>query len=99
LVALIKRCTQRTLEPTITDATTDPHAAAKVAEIREAIAAALPPYMVPTQFLQLSHVPRTPSKKTDRRMICHVGMKYHLGQRAERARNVVQARKARVWLP
>jgi amino acid adenylation domain-containing protein len=86
-------------EPTITDANTDPHAAVKVADIREAIAAALPPYMVPTQFLQLSHVPRTPSKKTDRRMICHVGMKYHLGQRAERARNAVQARKARVSLP
>ena len=86
-------------EPTITDATTDPHAAAKVAEIREAIAAALPPYMVPTQFLQLSHVPRTPSKKTDRRMICHVGMRYHLVQRAERGRNMVVARRARVALP
>ncbi|KAH6636023.1 hypothetical protein F5144DRAFT_619490 [Chaetomium tenue] len=86
-------------EPTITDATTDPHTAAKVAELKDAIAGALPPYMVPTQFLLLSHVPRTPSKKTDRRMIRHVGIKYHLARRAERGGDVVLARRARVVLP
>ncbi|KAH6849646.1 hypothetical protein B0I37DRAFT_390215 [Chaetomium sp. MPI-CAGE-AT-0009] len=84
-------------EPSVMDAAEDPHAAAKVAEIKEAIAAALPPHMVPTLFLQMSHVPRTPSKKTDRKMICHVGLKYHLNQRAERnKKNAIQAREARL---
>ncbi|GAB1310591.1 AMP-dependent synthetase/ligase domain-containing protein [Madurella fahalii] len=85
-------------EPSVMDAAADPHAAAKVAEIKEAIAGALPAYMVPALFLQLSHVPRTSSKKTDRRLIHHVGQKYHLNQRVERNKNPTQARKARLVL-
>ncbi|KAK3295422.1 uncharacterized protein B0H64DRAFT_474384 [Chaetomium fimeti] len=82
-------------EPSVMDVEEDPYAAIKVAEIKEVIAAALPSHMVPTLFLQMSHVPRTPSKKTDRRMISHVGLMYYLDRRAERSRNPTRGRNDR----
>ncbi|KAK3346860.1 hypothetical protein B0T25DRAFT_462193 [Lasiosphaeria hispida] len=78
-------------EPSVIDVAAGSYAAAKVAEIKEAIADFLPAYMVPALFLQLSHVPQTASKKTDRKLIHHVGQKYHLGQKAERGRSPVHA--------
>ena len=71
-------------EPVVSDATADPHAAAKVADIKKAIAGSLPAYMVPSLFLQMPHVPRPASKKTDRKLIHHVGQRFHLAQKAER---------------
>jgi amino acid adenylation domain-containing protein len=77
--------------PYVMDAEEDPYAAAKVAEIREVIRGSLPAYMVPKLFLQLSHVPRTSSNKTDRLMIHQVAQEYHLRQRRERGRDAEQA--------
>ncbi len=83
-------------EPSVIDAAADSYAAVKAAEIKEAIAASLPTYMVPAHFLDMSHVPRTSSKKTDRKLIHHVGQKYHPSQREERSKSPTHARRAQL---
>lgn len=70
-------------EPALWDASEDGLAASKVEEIRRCIAQALPAYMVPRLFLLTTWIPRTASKKTDRKKLHMVGQKFHLQQRLE----------------
>ncbi|KAI9368933.1 hypothetical protein BJX61DRAFT_536853 [Aspergillus egyptiacus] len=73
-------------EPVILDAAKDPLAVAKIESIKAAITQALPGYMVPTVFLLMSWMPRTASKKTDRKRIHQVAQKYYMAERATRAK-------------
>lgn len=70
-----------TAELSLTDSSKDILASTKVLQIREALAEFLPVYMIPTLFLLATRVPRTPSNKTDRRMIRMLGQKYHASER------------------
>ncbi|KAL3471605.1 hypothetical protein BJX99DRAFT_250318 [Aspergillus californicus] len=73
-------------EPGIVDAAGDTVAMEKVAVIQRAICAALPDYMVPSVFLLMAWMPRTASKKTDRKKIHAVGQKFYMEEREKRAR-------------
>ncbi|KAJ5884289.1 hypothetical protein N7504_011861 [Penicillium tannophilum] len=64
-------------EPSLQDASEDPVACEKVAQIKAILAAYLPLYMIPTLFLLGTRVPRTPSKKTDRRMIRLLSQRFY----------------------
>ncbi|KAJ5899844.1 hypothetical protein N7495_004588 [Penicillium taxi] len=67
------------------DASQDPTASQKVGRIKEVLAISLPPYMIPTLFLLATRVPRTPSKKTDRRMIRLFSQKFYAQEREKRS--------------
>ncbi|KAK8131361.1 Acetyl-CoA synthetase-like protein [Apiospora sp. TS-2023a] len=71
-------------EPALRDASADQFAAAKVEEIRHCIAQALPAYMVPKLFILTTWLPRTASKKMDRKKIHMVGQKFYLNERLEK---------------
>lgn len=71
----------------LTDSSQDSLASAKVLQIRKALAEFLPVYMIPTLFLLATRVPRTPSNKTDRRIIRMLGQRYHASEHKRRSRN------------
>lgn len=73
-----------TEEPFLKDASQDAAAVQKVIQIKEVLATSLPPYMIPTLFLLATRVPRTPSKKTDRRMIRLLSQKFYAQERGKR---------------
>ncbi|KAF7628493.1 AMP dependent ligase [Aspergillus flavus] len=75
-----------TAEISLKDASQDPAALQKVAQIKEVLAISLPPYMIPTLFLLATRVPRTPSKKTDRRMIRLLSQNFYEKDREARSR-------------
>ncbi|GAB1192605.1 hypothetical protein APSETT444_001798 [Aspergillus pseudonomiae] len=74
-----------TTELRLKDASQDKIAIRKVAQIKEVLAISLPPYMIPTLFLLATKVPRTPSKKTDRRMIRLLSSKFYGKERELRS--------------
>ncbi|KAJ5628644.1 hypothetical protein N7490_010872 [Penicillium lividum] len=74
-----------TEELVLKDASQDRKAFQKVAEIKKVLAISLPPYMIPTLFLLATRVPRTPSKKTDRRMIRLVSQAFYAREREARS--------------
>ncbi|KAL4785048.1 hypothetical protein BJX76DRAFT_356515 [Aspergillus varians] len=74
-------------EPTITNAEDDHLAQEKVVVIQNAIKQTLPHFMVPSVFLLMSWLPRTGSKKTDRKKIHMVGQKYYMAERETRSKN------------
>ncbi|OKO89545.1 HC-toxin synthetase [Penicillium subrubescens] len=74
-----------TEELSLKDASQDPAALQKVVQIKEVLAISLPPYMIPTLFLLATRVPRTPSKKTDRRMIRLLSHKFYAQEREKRS--------------
>jgi amino acid adenylation domain-containing protein len=51
--------------------------------LSDAIRRALPPYYVPSLFLLVDRVPRTKSKKTDRRKLHILGQTYYMAHREE----------------
>lgn len=67
------------------DASQDQSALQKVDQIRESLAVFLPTYMIPSLFLLGTRVPRTPSKKTDRRMIRLVSHQFYSQMCEERS--------------
>ncbi|KAL1885141.1 hypothetical protein Plec18167_001798 [Paecilomyces lecythidis] len=73
------------VELSLKDASQDPVASERVAQIKEVLAAHLPLYMIPTLFLLGTRVPRTASKKTDRRMIRLVSQNYYAQERERRS--------------
>ncbi|KAL2825780.1 hypothetical protein BDW59DRAFT_145906 [Aspergillus cavernicola] len=82
-------------EPVITDAADDPLALEKVDIIQNAISQTLPPYMVPSVFLLMSWMPRTASKKTDRKKIHMVGQKYYMAEREKRSKSPYYTQQAK----
>lgn len=72
-------------EISLKDATQDQAALQKVAQIKEGLAVSIPPYMIPTLFLLATGVPRTPSKKTDRRMIRLLSQEFYAKERKTRS--------------
>lgn len=66
-----------TKDLSLKDASQDQSALQKVGQIKESLAVFLPTYMIPTLFLLGTRVPRTPSKKTDRRMIRLVSHQFY----------------------
>lgn len=76
-----------TAELCLTDSSEDTWASAIVLQIQETLAEFLPVYMIPTVFLLATKMPRTPSNKTDRRMIRMLGQKYHASERERRSQS------------
>jgi acyl-CoA synthetase (AMP-forming)/AMP-acid ligase II len=79
--------------PLLKDATTDAFARAKVDEIRNAIELSLPHYMMPTRFVLMSWLPRTASKKVDRKKIHMLGQLFYFAQLEHRRKDVSYAQK------
>lgn len=72
-------------ELSLKDASQDQMASGKVGQIKEVLAAHLPLYMIPTFFLLGTRVPRTPSNKTDRRMIRLLSQNFNAQEREKRS--------------
>ncbi|KAJ5314437.1 uncharacterized protein N7443_001321 [Penicillium atrosanguineum] len=70
-----------TAEISLKDAKQDRMASEKVTQIKKVLADSLPLYMIPTLFLLATRVPRTPSKKTDRRMIRVLSTSFYAQER------------------
>ncbi|KAI1377226.1 hypothetical protein F4677DRAFT_453975 [Hypoxylon crocopeplum] len=79
--------------PVLTDATTDTFAHKKIEEIQESIAQSLPYYMMPTRFVLMSWLPRTASKKVDRKKIHMLGQLFYFAQLEHRPKDVSYAQK------
>lgn len=79
--------------PLLKDATTDAFANEKIREIRTAIAESLPHYMMPTSFVLMSWLPRTASKKVDRKKIHMLGQLFYFSQLEHRGKDVSYAQK------
>lgn len=77
-----------TAEPFLSDAAVDRIASEKVIQIKALIAETLPSYMVPPVFLLATRMPRTASKKTDRRKIRLLGQDYYLEDRRRRTKSL-----------
>jgi amino acid adenylation domain-containing protein len=77
--------------PLLKDATSDPFAADKLEGIKTSIAQSLPRYMIPTQFILMTWVPRTGSKKIDRKKIHMLGQAFHLSQLEQRTKHISYA--------
>lgn len=88
-----------TAEPSLKDASEDPVAFEKVAQIKEMLAAYLPLYMIPTLFLLGTGVPRTPSKKTDRRMIRLLSQRIYAQMRESRRSSSSNSEDAQLLPP
>lgn len=71
-------------EVALKDARLDHISSRKVKQIKETLAISLPTYMIPTRFLLATKVPRTPSKKTDRRMIRLISSEFYAKERGNR---------------
>ncbi|KAJ6120829.1 hypothetical protein N7523_005109 [Penicillium sp. IBT 18751x] len=74
-----------TAEISLKDAKYDQMASEKVTQIKKVLAESLPLYMIPTLFLLATRVPRTPSKKTDRRMIRVLSTSFYAQERERRS--------------
>ncbi|KAI0384322.1 acetyl-CoA synthetase-like protein [Hypomontagnella monticulosa] len=79
--------------PVLKDAMTDPVASTKIEEMRATIALSLPQYMIPTTFVLMSWVPRTASKKIDRKKIHMLGQLFYFAQLEQRPKDVSYAQK------
>ncbi|GAD99012.1 AMP dependent ligase, putative [Paecilomyces variotii No. 5] len=88
-----------TAELCLKDASHDPVAFEKVAQIKEVLAAHLPLYMIPTLFLLGTRVPRTPSKKTDRRMIRLLSQNFYSQERERRSSSPSHPAEAQLLPP
>jgi len=64
--------------PMLKDASTDAFAKGKIEEMRNCIARSLPHYMMPSVFILMSWVPRTASKKVDRKKIHMLGQMFYV---------------------
>jgi len=67
-------------------------------ELRDALKAHLPEYMVPAQFVMLKEFPLTPNGKVDRRALPEPdSARPELGAKYEGPRNEVEAELCRIW--
>ncbi|OQE24369.1 hypothetical protein PENSTE_c007G00926 [Penicillium steckii] len=88
-----------TNEVSLKDASLDQISSQKVRQIKEVLAISLPTYMIPTRFLLATKVPRTPSKKTDRRMIRLLSSKFYAQERENCDRPFLQPGDAQLLPP
>ncbi|KAI1764550.1 hypothetical protein GGR53DRAFT_520270 [Hypoxylon sp. FL1150] len=79
--------------PALKNATTDAFARKKVEDIQGSIARSLPHYMIPTRFVLMSWLPRTASKKVDRKKIHMLGQLFYFAQLEHRGKDVSYAQK------
>ncbi|KAI0975299.1 hypothetical protein F4678DRAFT_457572 [Xylaria arbuscula] len=79
--------------PLLKDATTDSFGREKVEEIQDSIAQSLPHYMMPTTFVLMSWLPRTASKKVDRKKIHMLGQLFYFSQLEHRRKDLSYAQK------
>ncbi|KAI1491326.1 acetyl-CoA synthetase-like protein [Biscogniauxia mediterranea] len=79
--------------PALRDAAEDAVLAAKAEQIRAAVAEVLPRYMVPTTFVLMPWVPRTASKKIDRKKIHVLGQTFYLARLKQRSKDMSYAQR------
>ncbi|KAI0433856.1 hypothetical protein F5Y09DRAFT_350464 [Xylaria sp. FL1042] len=79
--------------PLLKDATSDSFAREKIEEIQDSIAQSLPHYMMPTTFVLMSWLPRTASKKVDRKKIHMLGQLFYFSQLEHRRKDLSYAQK------
>ncbi|KAJ2994578.1 hypothetical protein NUW58_g1523 [Xylaria curta] len=79
--------------PLLKDATVDAFALEKIKKIRDSIGQTLPHYMMPTKFVLMSWLPRTASKKVDRKKIHMLGQLFYFAQLEHRRKDVSYAQK------
>ncbi|KAI1463651.1 acetyl-CoA synthetase-like protein [Daldinia caldariorum] len=79
--------------PLLKDALVDPHASAKIKEMQASIALSLPRYMIPTTFVLMSWIPRTASKKIDRKKIHMLGQTFYFARLEQLPKDVSYAQK------
>ncbi|KAI0599013.1 acetyl-CoA synthetase-like protein [Biscogniauxia sp. FL1348] len=79
--------------PVLRDTAEDAVLAAKAEQIKAAVAEVLPRYMVPTTFVLMSWVPRTASKKIDRKKIRALGQAFYLARLKQRSKDVSYAQR------
>ncbi|KAE9966592.1 hypothetical protein EG328_008811 [Venturia inaequalis] len=65
--------------PVLYDAMSDGDARAKVEEIKNGLALALPRYMIPSTYVLMTWTPRTASKKLDRKKVKVLGQAFYSG--------------------
>ncbi|KAI5925050.1 hypothetical protein F4810DRAFT_718462 [Camillea tinctor] len=73
--------------PVFKDTAQDAALAAKAEQIKAAVAEVLPRYMVPTTFVLMPWVPRTASKKIDRKKIHVLGQAFYLSRLKQRSKD------------
>ncbi|KAI1496873.1 acetyl-CoA synthetase-like protein [Biscogniauxia marginata] len=79
--------------PVLKDTTEDSILAEKVEGIKCSIAEVLPRYMIPTTFVLMTWVPRTASKKIDRKKIHMMGQAYYLSRLKQRSKDMSYAQR------
>ncbi|KAI1191478.1 hypothetical protein F5B17DRAFT_382060 [Nemania serpens] len=79
--------------PLLKDASADAFARDKIVEIQNSIAESLPHYMMPTSFVLMSWLPRTASKKVDRKKIHMLGQLFYFSQLEHRRKDLSYAQK------
>ncbi|MCE5172229.1 amino acid adenylation domain-containing protein [Paenibacillus profundus] len=68
-----------------------------VSELRRALAAELPGYMIPSYFVQLERLPLTPNGKIDRKALPAPEGSAHTGAEFVAPRTSLEAQLARIW--
>jgi amino acid adenylation domain-containing protein len=82
--------------PTLCDAIGDEQAKEKVEEIQRGIGLTLPRYMIPTMFILMAWIPRTASKKLDRKRLHVLGQAFYTGVAEELTKDKDYAKRMRV---
>jgi amino acid adenylation domain-containing protein len=82
--------------PPLCDAMGDEQAKKKVEEIQKGIGLTLPRYMIPTMFILMAWIPRTASKKLDRKKMHVLGQAFYTGVAEEMTKDKDYAKRMRV---
>ncbi|KAI1662836.1 acetyl-CoA synthetase-like protein [Daldinia decipiens] len=80
-------------EPFLKDALEDPIASVAIKEMQASIALSLPHYMIPTTFVLMSWIPRTASKKIDRKKIHMLGQMFYFSRLEQLPKDVSYSQK------
>ncbi|KAL1604789.1 hypothetical protein SLS60_004329 [Paraconiothyrium brasiliense] len=82
--------------PILYHATGDPKVNEMVEEIQSGIGLSLPRYMIPTMFILIEWIPRTASKKLDRKKMHVLGQAFYTGVTEEWTKDMDYAKRMRV---
>lgn len=85
--------------PVLCDAMGDQQAREKVKEIQRGIGLSLPRYMVPTMFVLMAWIPRTASKKVDRKKIHVLGQAFYAKMAEKQTKSTDYAKSMRLLPP
>lgn len=83
-------------DPALCDAIRDEQAKERVEEIQRGIGVTLPQYMIPTMFILMAWIPRTASKKLDRKRLHVLGQAFYTGVAEELTKDKDYAKRMRV---